>query len=468
VPVVLAEPRPGWSVVDPAVWWSALGRALGRTLDRLPPGSRAAALCLSGLTRSQVLLDRRGRVLGPAICFRDRRAAEDAAVVAPRFAVDNPADAITAFHPLARLAWVARREPARFGRIAAVLEPKDYLNARLTGVRAADTVTYSRFDALAPPRQPGPPWLSRCLELLQLPRVPPWAALGPVVSREGPFARLVGIPVFAGTMDAWAAAVGAGAIRPGQAYDVAGSSEVVGLITRREARVPGLVSLRWGEDVHQVGGPTQAGADCARWAYRAFRVPGSFARAVERAGGLPPGEDRPLFLPYLAGERAPVWRADLAGAFRGLLARHTADDLLWGVLEGVGHAVRDILWAAAGGSGEQPSEVRLAGGGARSDAWCQLKADILGLPVVRAAQRETGLLGAGMAAAVGLGWHPTLAAAVAAMSGIDRVFEPRASLAGLYARRAARYAAAKRDLLARPSGDPPATGDAHAAPVTVR
>jgi xylulokinase len=468
VPVAIDEPRPGWSEVDPRVWWTALGRAVATTLDRLAPGGRVRAVCLAGLTRSQVLLDARGRVLGPAICFQDRRAAADAAALASHFVVDNPADAITAFHPLARLAWVARRQPALFHRIGTMLEPKDYLNARLTGVAAADAVTYSRFDALGPPRASAPPWVSRCVELLDLPRALPWTALGTVTAREPPFDRLRGLPVFAGAMDAWAAAVGAGAIRPGQAYDVAGTSEVVGLITGAPARVPGLVSLRWGEAVHQVGGPTQAGADCARWAHRTFRVPGPLARAVERAGALPPAEERPLFLPYLAGERAPVWRADVRGAFHGLLRGHTADELLWAVLEGVAHAARDILATAVAGTGQRASEVRIAGGGARSDAWCQLKADLLGLRVARAGGRETGLLGAGMAAAVGLGWHRTLDAAVRAMSAVDRVFEPRAAHAAMLERRAGLYARAKQDALARadeaaerpprPGGTPPAPG----------
>jgi xylulokinase len=97
-------------------------------------------------------------------------------------------------------------------------------------------------------------------------------------------------------MDAWASAVGAGAVRPGEAYDVAGTSEVVGLITRERRGAPGLVSLRWSEDVHQIGGPTQAGADCARWCHEIFRLRGSLAAAIERAEGRAPAEDLPLFL----------------------------------------------------------------------------------------------------------------------------------------------------------------------------
>jgi xylulokinase len=115
-----AQPEPGWSVIDPEAWWRALGRTVGRTLDQLAKGARVRGLCLSGLTRSQVLLYRGGRPLAPALLFRDHRATDDAAEVARYFATDNPADEITAFHPLARIAWFARRQPDVFARIASV------------------------------------------------------------------------------------------------------------------------------------------------------------------------------------------------------------------------------------------------------------------------------------------------------------------------------------------------------------
>ena len=360
-----AQPQPGWSVIDPEAWWRALGRTVGRTLGQLAKGARVRGLCLSGVTRSQVLLDREGRTLAPALLFRDQRAADDAAEVARHFPTGNPADEITAFHPIARLAWFARRQPELLDRVSAALEPKDFLNFRLTGVRAADSVTYSRYDHTRAAGRSVPDWLERCLRLLALRRVAPWQMLGRVTNPQSPFSRLAGIPVFAGAMDAWAAAVGAGAIRAGQGYDIAGTSEVAGLITPARAVVPGLVSLLWGEDVYQIGGPTQAGADSALWCHRTFRVRGTLAAAVERAGEMPPAGDRPLFLPYLAGERTPLWRADVRGVFEGLSREHRADDFLWSALEGVAMTMRAILARAVDGSRQELAEVRVAGGGAR-------------------------------------------------------------------------------------------------------
>jgi xylulokinase len=438
---------PDGSLLDPDAWWRALGRTVGRTLDRLAKGDRVRGLCLSGLTRTQVVLDRAGQPLSPALPFRDDRAAEIAAEVARHFPTDNPADAITAYHPLARIAWLARRQPRTFEQVGAVLEPKDFLNYRLTGRIAADTVTHSRYDPLGTGERGLPEWLARCVGLLALPRMAPWEALGPITCVQSPWRRLAGIPVFAGTMDAWATAVGAGAIRAGQGYDIAGTSEVAGRITATRAAVRGLVSLRWGEETWQIGGPTQAGADCASWCHEVFRVRGSLATAVERAGRMSPAPDRPLFLPYLAGERTPLWRPDVRGAFEGLSRAHGGDDFLWAVLEGVAMAMRDILVRAVEPSHTPMREIRVAGGGARSNAWCQLKADVVNVPLVRTSHAETGLVGAAMAAAVGLRWHPTLAAAADAMCSVERVFEPRAAFAPFYAQRAERHARATRHAI---------------------
>jgi xylulokinase len=343
------------------------------------------------MTRTQVFLDRHGRAQGPAMLFRDRRAGFDAA---------------------SRLAWIERHQPARFARIAHVLEPKDFLASRLSG------------------------------EITSNDDVAPWREVGAVRSH----AKLAGVPIFAGAIDTWASAIGAGAVESGQAYDVAGTTEAVGLVTGAPVEAPGLRSFAWTETTHQVGGPTQAGADCARWCHETFRVHGTLAGAIARVGHAL-RDDAPLFLPYLAGERAPVWSSAVRGAFHGVDRAHGADDFLWSAMEGVAHAVRDILEVAQAAASTRAHELRVCGGGAQSDAWCALKADVLGIPVIRSRAAQTGLVGAAMAAAVGLGWHADLATAARRMAKRGRRFAPRRHDAHAYARRAARYAAVKRYAL---------------------
>jgi xylulokinase len=184
------------------------------------------------------------------------------------------------------------------------------------------------------------------------------------------------------------------------------------------------------------------------WCHGVFRAAGRLDAAVARAGALTPRADRPVFLPYLAGERAPVWRSDVRGAFHNLARDQQADDFLWSVLEGVALAVRDILDAAGANAGTRLAELRIAGGGARSDGWCQIKADLLGVTVRRPREPESGLVGAAVAAATGLGRFPTVAEAADAMSRAGRSFRPRAAHAALFARRAALYGRVKQAALA--------------------
>jgi xylulokinase len=249
-------------------------------------------------------------------------------------------------------------------------------------------------------------------------------------------------------MDTWASAVGAGAVAPGQAYDVAGTSEAIGLLLAQPATVPGLVSLPWTESAHQVGGPTQAGADCAVWCHAAFRVRDALPDAVERVGRGPLRPHAPLFLPYLAGERVPVWNANVRAAFHNVGRASSPDDFLWGVIEGVAMAVRDVLDYAQAGSGTRARVLIVAGGGARSDAWCRMKADVTGLPVLRPAQSETGLVGAAIAAGVGLGVWADVAQAAAAMVARVRRFEPRQARVAAFAARFAQYRQIKQAALA--------------------
>jgi xylulokinase len=171
--------------------------------------------------------------------------------------------------------------------------------------------------------------------------------------------------------------------------------------------------------------------------------------------------ERPLFLPWLGGERTPVWRSDVRGAFHGVARDAGPDDFLWSVLEGVAMAVRDILEHAMSATGERAREVRVSGGGARSDAWCQMKADVLGIPVVRSPQPETGVIGAAMAAAVGLGLHRDMDAAARAMAPAGRRFEPDRRRHAFFDERAALYRQAKAAALAFADAAGPSAAGPH-------
>ena len=172
-------------------------------------------------------------------------------------------------------------------------------------------------------------------------------------------------------------------------------------MTTQPFAADGLMAVQWGDDLHQLGGPGQNGADVLTWlgtligADRQSEIAGKVARALAQ-----PRHATPLiFLPYLAGERVPFWDADLRAAFLGLSREHGRGDLVWAALEGVAFLNRIVLGRAESAAGIAVDEVRLGGGAARIATWAQIKADVLdrtgrdgdGRRARRARRRDRGL-----------------------------------------------------------------------------
>jgi xylulokinase len=159
------------------------------------------------------------------------------------------------------------------------------------------------------------------------------------------------------------------------------------------------------------------------------------AAEVEAAGDLL----APLFLPHLAGERAPLWDAQARGAFLGLEAGMGRAALARGVFEGVALSVRLLLEAMERSTGQRAEVLLCGGGGFRSDVWNRIRADVLGRPLRRAAVADAGVLGAAALGAVAAGLQPDLSAALADFVTYDRTYEPDPARTGRYAELAALY-----------------------------
>ena len=371
---------------DPQDWWLAL-QHLAAALPLAAHDIVGIALC--GFTRSQVLVDPAGNAVRPAQCFPDSRATAEAAALADVAA--GTWTAMSPWHPLARLRWAQIQDRAAFARARHVLQPKDFLALRLTGRAATDRMA----NAWALDRDTGQPalapWRLAGLDPALLPDLlDPQDRVGLVLPQPAPaLAPLAGLPVFAGSMDTWCATIGAAAARPGGAYIVSGTTDAAGLFTTTSRSVDGLVTLPWGDGLYHLGGPSQAGADCATWAAALLGLPDAAALTALAADA--DGRGGPiLFLPYLSGERAPLWEPGARGVFLGLHRDHGPAAIARAVLEGVAFANRDLLSRAGVGF----DQVVLCGGGGRSDLWCQIRADVLGVPIQRSAVEEPGLAGA--------------------------------------------------------------------------
>ncbi len=448
--------RLGWDEIDADAWWRGL-QTLADTLAAQagPAFGSVEAVAICGVTRTQVFVDAQGVPLRPAITWRDARTSEQVGQWLASMPASHPeARQVNAFHPWARVAWLLHTEPQHADRVHAVLEPKDYLNFRLTGRMASDTVSMARLAASAQPCKTGPDLLTAAgaspawvPDLLD-----PLDTVGAVqAGLPGALARLAGRPVVACSNDTWAAVAGLGALRPGYAYNISGTTEVFGAVGAEPVQAQGLMSVDWGGGHHQIGGPGQNGADTVAWLLPLLGRLGEdgmagVGPAMSELLDAPRDRQPVLFLPYLQGERVPYWDPHLRGAFLGLNRRHGPADLAWAVLEGVAFLNRIVLERAESALGGPVSEIRFGGGAASSAQWCQVKADICERPVVVGHADQPGILGAAVAAWTALGRHSSFAGAQDALARAAQRYEPQPERAHSYRRMYTQFRAAEAAL----------------------
>jgi len=420
-------PRPLWSEQEPRLWWDGAVTAIRSVLDSTGvAGEDVAAIGLTGQMHGAVLLDRAGSVLRPAILWNDQRTGAECdairrAVGPERLISITGNDALTGF-TAPKLVWVRDHEPDVWRRIAHVLLPKDYVRLRLTGEYAldkADGAGTLLFDLAARD------WSAEVLAALEIDPAwmpPTWE--GPEVTGlvTGEAAAATGLrpgtPVVAGGGDQAANAVGVGAVAAGTVALSLGTSGVVFATTNRPLFEPRgrvhafchAVPGRW----HMMSVMLSA-AGSLRW-FRDALAPGmEFADLVASAAEVPPGSDGLWFLPYLTGERSPHADPLARGAFVGLTLAHDRRHLTRAVLEGVAFGLRDGLDLMIGAGMPAPDQIRASGGGTASPLWRQILADVLGAEIATVNTSEGAAYGAGLLAAVGAAWYPSVEAACDAL-----------------------------------------------------
>ena len=415
------DSRSGLAEQDPEEWWRAI---VGVTRE-LRAGSPAEVIAISadGHGPSLVVVDADGLPVRPSMTWLDSRPRNEHAPLAEATGQTGWRLGIT---PAAR--WVERHEPQVAGRARWYLTSWEYLALRLGGV-AAETVVAGHD----PLNRTGLASAGLSVERLAEP-----AAAGSVIGRLTAAAAAdlglsPGIPVVLGLVDAYASFLGAGLRRPGDAIDTGGASGGFGVywdapITAAgsqtaAAPLPGLFVI---------GGAMAATGAALDW----FRtsVLGSAVTVdalLEEAGQAEPGAGGLVFLPYLAGERSPIWDPGARGAFVGLTLGHGRGHLARAIIEAAALAIRHvaepILAAGIGVTG-----LRVCGGPARSDLWNQVKADVTGFPVEVPRVSETAMLGSAVLAAQAVGAYRDLPEAIGAMVHVDRRLEPRVHLRSTY------------------------------------
>ena len=415
-PYPTSLPEEGWAEQDARRWQIASVSALAGLARELGPGCRIHGIGITGQCPSVVPVDGRSLPLRPGIIYRDNRATAEAAWLSERFGARR-LHALTghvpaAFHVAAKILWIRTHEPSVFAATRRFMQPTDYVVLALTGETATDW-TMGAATALLDLRERR--WAADLLADLDLdpgllpPLHPSWSVIGglrPSLARR--LALSPDIPIVSGAGDSIACAIGAGVTTAGPVSEMAGSSTCLNSVGAEP--LADLDVTHYPSAVDQRGYVTEVGinttGEALDWvAQLAYSGPGrrprpdDYTRIDRDVASVPPGADGLLFAPVLGdGERDDP---ALRGAVTGLSLRH--DHRAWAraVLEGVAFGIRARL-ETLGRASAPLTELRVSGGGAGLGTWNQIKADVLGVPVIRVAGDATAA-GAAMLAGLGTG-----------------------------------------------------------------
>lgn len=406
-PTDVRHSRPGYSEQDMYAVWNAVVFSIRSVIRQFDEPVKFISITAQG--DGCWLVDRQGRPTGPAILWNDSRAKdivaewEQAGIVDRAFRLNG--SATFSGLPHAILAWLRREDPKRLENSGKALYCNGWIFLQLTGQMAVDD-----SDASAPFLDIRRRQYSR--DLLELYRLEwAWDLLPEVRTGKGRISALqpsaaaelglqAGIPIVMAPYDVAAMAVGAGAVSPGQACSVLGTTictEVVKIEADTSGAPSGLTLSYVVPDLYLRAFPTLAGAEVFSWMQKLldFEHPRDLGKLGSR---VEIGSDGLLFLPYLSpsGERMPFFDPFARGTFFGLSFEHGRPHAARAVLEGLSMVIRDCLQAAAA----SPNKLHLCGGAAKDEIWCQMIADATGLPACCTTDNEVGAKGAFITAMV--------------------------------------------------------------------
>ncbi|KAA5837074.1 FGGY-family carbohydrate kinase [Saccharopolyspora hirsuta] len=413
-------PHPGWVEHDAeAVWWDDF-LGLVRELVPAADGREIAGLGVSGIGPVLLPADGDGKPLRPAILYGvDTRATEEIAELTEELGADEilrrGGSALSSQAVGPKIRWLAKHEPEVYRRTEMLLMCSSYLVHRLTGRYVLDHHSASQCDPLYDLRSRtwSADWAQRVAPGLTLPELAwPTEVVGRVSAQAAAETGLPeGLPVTAGTVDAWAEATSVGVRQPGDVMLMYGTTMFFVQVLDEVRPHPAL----WGTCGAFPGTYTLAAGMATSGAVTQWLrnlVDGEFADLVEEAAAVPAGSRGLLMLPYFAGERTPIFDPDARGIIAGLALEHGRAELYRAALEGIGFGVRHNL-EAMGEAGGTAGRLVAVGGGTQGGLWTQIVSDITGqeqqVPgeTIGAAYGDALLAGVGTDTAVDPdGWNP--------------------------------------------------------------
>jgi len=435
-PVATRRGPGGAATQDAEEWWRLVVESSRRGLAETGlDADEVVAVAVTGQWASTVPVDECGLPVGECVMWMDSRGRDlsrevvggpvsgyDPRALATWVRRTGGVPSTNGDDPLGHLLFLEREQPDVARRARWYLEPVDYLTMRFTGIPAASHMSMTaawltdnrRLDLLA--------YDEKLVRLSGAPvaKLPPLVASGSVVGPVDPsVAAELGIcsgaRVVTGLPDLHGSTVGSGFVGPYQTHLSIGTTAWVGCplprkktdVIRQLASVPGLGDL--GGAPYLLGNNQESAGRSLQW-FRESVAGGlsgslpSYAEIFALAATAPPGSGGVVFTPWLAGERSPVDDRSARGGFHNLSTHTPTAHLARSVLEGVSFNARWLLTAAEHFAGRRLDPLRIVGGGAQSELWCQIVADVCDRTVERVADPLLcGLRGAALAAGIAIG-----------------------------------------------------------------
>ncbi len=427
---------------EPEDWWQAVIRAT-REITREIDAEDIACVSFSGQMMGLICLDAEGRVLRPSMIHSDSRATLENADFHEKMSEWDlyrvTGHVPSAHFPLQKLRWLKAHEPDIYQKTACVLQAKDYIIYRFTGVLGSELTDAAATNLLDIEKRA---WSEKIIGLAELDgeKLPALRKSADIVGEvHAEAARetglLPGTPVAAGSADGTCASVGCGVVRPGAVYNYIGSSSWICGLSEKPIFSPEYYvesSLHPVDEYYHCGGTMNAAGACYAWAAEALYGGRDDDRILYDISQTSPGAGNMLFLPYLRGERVPWWNPEARGSFIGLRGETSRGDMMRAVLEGVAMNLKFPLDTLR--EHFPVTDITLLGGGANNPAWNHIMADIYGatLYIMRDSELATSR-GAAIVGGVGIGMFKDYGAA-RDMFAVSRTVRPSAENAAYYAK----------------------------------
>lgn len=437
-------PAPGYVEQDPEEWWDAICEGIRDILSEgKVKADEIAVIGVDGQSWSAIPIDRNGKVLAKTPIWMDTRARDICTRVLDELGEDNifniAGNNFLPSYTTPKLLWFKENKPEIFEKTYKFLQSNSFVVYRLTGKLSQDLSQGYGLHFFNMEKQIYDEELALKLGL-STDLVPELfgcdEVVGQVIEEAAKITGLaVGTPVVAGGLDAACGALGAGVYMTGQTQEQGGQAGGMSICTDKALAHKALIlSPHVVPGYYLLQGGSVGGGGALKWFRQEFGKDESFDDLTKQAEAVAPGSDGVVFLPYMSGERSPIWNPDAKGVFYGLSFDKTKGHMTRAVLEGVAYSLEHNLRVAKE-TGIEVGTMNAMGGAANSVLWTQIKADVTGCKIQVPASDTATTLGAVILAGIGTGVYSSYKEAVEKTIKITRVQEPNMENHELYKKR---------------------------------